>query len=149
LKNLERFTLSESNLTDKGLQMISLNHSKLEVLDLNNTPITSQGFKYIGNLKKLSELSLLGTNVDDEAVGYISELENMHILVLMNTKITDKCIPDLMKLKKLSQLYITNTNITEKGYKTLKDYYKKNNLDVWVIWDPNDLPRGGGVDDLR
>ena len=37
----------------------------------------------------------------------------------------------------------------KKGEEVAQDYYKKNNLDVWVIWDPNDLPRGGGVDDLR
>lgn len=140
LKDLRVLSLENTNLTDKGLQMVCLNHPELERLILNNTPITSEGLKYICKLKKLNFLELRGTQIDDEAPVYLSELENMVNLTIANTKITDKSIPYLMKFPKIGTLIIVRTQITKEGAQVLKDHYEKSKTGTVVYWDPKTAP---------
>ncbi len=135
-KKLRVLDLENTNLTDKGLQQICLNHPNLERLLLNNTPVTSEGLKYIGKLKKLQILELRATKIHDEAVVYLSEIKNISTLELSNTDITDKSISYLMNFKKLGLMYIVHTKITKEGAQILIDHYKKLTSREIVSWDP-------------
>ncbi len=135
-KKLEILSLEDTNLTDKGLQEICLNHPNLERLFLNNTPVTSEGLKYIGRLQKLQVLELRATKIDDDGIKYLSEMNNIGTLELSNTDITDKSIPYLMNFKKLGLMYIVHTKITKEGAQVLIDHYKKLTSREIVSWDP-------------
>lgn len=140
LKDLRVLSLENTNLTDNGLQMICMNHPNLERLILNNTPITSEGLKHIGKLKKLNFLELRGSKIDDEATVYLSELENIVNLTIANTKVTDKSVPYLMKFPKIGTLIIVRTQITKEGSQVLKDHYEKSKSGTVVYWDPKTAP---------
>jgi len=135
-KKLEILSLEDTNLTDKGLQKICLNHPNLERLFLNNTPVTSEGLKYIGKLEKLQILELRATKIDDKAAVYLSEMKNIDTLELSNTNISDKSIPSLMNFKKLGLMHIVHTEITREGAQVLIDHYKKITSREIVSWDP-------------
>ncbi|MGI8981417.1 MAG: hypothetical protein ACR2FY_19495 [Pirellulaceae bacterium] len=67
LKNLKKLRVSETIISNAGLERISLLTS-LESLDLSSTQVTDKGLVHLRRLVNLKELSLKNTNVTDKGV---------------------------------------------------------------------------------
>lgn len=140
LKKLRVLTLHKTNLTDDGLQMISQNFLKLEKLEINNTNVSSEGFRYISKLSKLQDLELRSTKIDNKSIQYLCELNNLGYLGLSSTKISNDSIPYLKQFRAIKVMFIINTQISKEGYLSIQDHYKKINPKISIVWDPNDVP---------
>ena len=70
MHRLELLTLSDTNVTDRGIEAIGkLKH--LTFLSLDGTSVTDRSMKWIGSLKNLDSLSMNGTQITDAGTTYL------------------------------------------------------------------------------
>ena len=72
--NLEHLEVSDSKLTDAGLERLVVDCPKLRRLTLDHTAVTSQGLRLIGALSQLEQLRCYGTTIDDSVVKHFRSL---------------------------------------------------------------------------
>ena len=119
LPDLQRLSLSDTRVSNKGLALIS-NLIRLEWLFLNNTPVTDAGLTHLQRLTNLQRLTLDGTGVTDAGMVYLEGLSQLDLLSLNNTELTDAGLIHL-SLTKLVNLYVDDTKVTDKGIRDLYD----------------------------
>lgn len=122
MHNLQRLFLSNTPVTNDGLQCISHPTSccrQLKRLTLTGTQITDDGIVGLECLPLLESLILVDTHVSDRAIEQIAQLSNLKILWLDGTHVTDACIDQLLRLPKLGRLHLNRTAITDEGAEKL------------------------------
>ena len=117
---LEKLIISESNLTDQGLQYISQGFSNLIYLSLpESARITSVGIAHIAQMKSLRELHLHNCRgINDESVRKLAEAKsNITSLNLSgNYQIGDNALKYYGASElSLQELYLSCCNITDEG----------------------------------
>jgi hypothetical protein len=118
LRNLEWLLLSDTRVTDVGLQHLS-DLQNLIVLDLSGCQVTDSGLKHLRGLKSLGSLILNRTLVTDEGIEYLHPIPNLVYLELNGTRVTDMGIDSLKDLQQLTKLSLSNTDVGDYGLKPL------------------------------
>ncbi len=136
LKNWEVLTAENYQISNKNFNYLCENNTKLEILNLRNQPISSEGLRSLHKLKSLEVLFLRNTKITDEGVKLMSELDSIYFLDLSHNYITDASIKYFKKMEKLNSLFIGDTLITQEGYDSLKKYFKERNRKVILEWFP-------------
>jgi internalin A len=142
LKNLHRLFLTDAQVSDEGVAMLTklpvsqlkLRGSRItdraidslvdakftfEWLDLTNTRVTDAGVKRLSAFKKLYFLWLNGTAITDASVKEIARLEKLQSLHLNGTAITDACMREIAGLKQMNVLSLARTKVSHVGVKDL------------------------------
>jgi hypothetical protein len=70
---------------------------RLEILNLNNTPIGDAGLVHITGLSHLRDPSLDGTGVTDSGLAYLKGLSKLRVLNLQRTAVTDAGVEALRR----------------------------------------------------
>ena len=96
LTNLNRLSLSWTNVTDAGLVQLK-GLTNLRELDLSFTRVTDAGLVHLKGLTKLKTLFLGGKNITDAGLVHLKEMTNLQKLTLRGTKITDAGVAELQK----------------------------------------------------
>jgi len=117
-KSLTHVCLSNTNITDDGLQALT-NCSGLEILRLRNTDVTDSGLKHLASMSNLRTLRLDNTLISGTGLLHLSNLTNLSDLSLRGTDITDLDLQHLRNLKNLNSLNLRKTNISSQGIEHL------------------------------
>lgn len=124
LKNLISLDVSNSQFLDMNPNRISdvgvreLKDCKnLASLNLGRTDVTGAGLK---NLPNLTALILDGTKLTDETARELQNLNHLRMLSLANTPIKDAGVNEITKLKNLQSLGLANTQVVGEGIKQMK-----------------------------
>ncbi len=92
----------------------------LEVLLLNNKPVTDTGVEHIAKLTALKRLSLLGCRVTNEGLAHLASLASLTDLDLgRNQGVSDEGLPYLTGLP-LTKLNLGGTAVSDAGAEHLK-----------------------------
>jgi serine/threonine protein kinase len=116
LRDLQSLNVDGTDVTDEGFKQLEL--QKLGGLDLSDTRVTNQGLDYISSLmKRIDWLSLRGTDITDGGMSRLSSLRHLVTLNLSNTKLTDVGLAQIeeLRLPRLSKIDVAQDEITNSG----------------------------------
>lgn len=120
LSGVEWLVLTNSEVTDSGLNHVTKLH-QLQTLHLNgSTSITDEGIRLLSQSTNLKRLDLSGTAISDKALLHLSRCSNLVALELNSTDISDEGIRNLATLSKLKELHLNDTNVSEAGASSLR-----------------------------
>jgi len=117
LKNLDTLALTNSALTDAGVEKIVQSFPNLVELDLSsNTNMTGAAMKLIAGLGKLERLTLLQNRFNDLNTRRLSKLPHLRALDLRgNMEAGDMTLDVVGKLPQLTALKHRSTAVTDAG----------------------------------
>lgn len=124
------YLVTRNETTDDKVAGIGSIRDNLAHLELDNTQITDEALKYVGDLPRLTRLNLSNTKVSDAGIKHLAGLENLTYLNLYGTEVGDGAVGDLSKIKSLEKVFLWKSKITDKGVKQLE----KQLPDAEVIW---------------
>ncbi|MBS0202032.1 MAG: hypothetical protein JSS49_03970 [Planctomycetes bacterium] len=135
--------LSPGELDGEVLELLKL-LPKLEVLNLNDLPITDDHLLIVGRLKSLRELSLNGTQITDAGLKSLGALTGLESLSVCRTRLTNAGLKHLAPLRRLKDLNffdtaVTNQAVTEQFAGRVKVFASEPS--GIVPGDPSKLPR--------
>lgn len=102
--------------TDELLKWICQTFPNLEVLMVQESPITSAGLAEIAGLARVEYVDFRATNLDDRAAESLSRLPNLESLILSETLLTDAAIPVLMNNTSFTTLGVSGTDVSREAY---------------------------------
>ncbi len=115
MARLERLDLGANpELTDLGLAYLK-GLTKLETLRLWDTNISDKGMELISELKQLRWLYLGGTTITDAGLSFVKKLTLLRGLDLRATHISDRGLKPLNALQNLEWLDLSETPIDGSG----------------------------------
>ena len=124
---LKKLRLARNQVSDAGLETISV-CSSLEELDLSeDSSITDAGMAHLAKLRELKKLNLWRVQISDDGALMLAPLTKLEWLNLDNTKLSDSGLPVLKNMTALTFLHLGSTQITAAGaselfhLKSLKD----------------------------
>ncbi len=89
LKNLESLDIDYNKaVTDKGVESLLRNKSKIVSLSLKNVPVSDEAVKSVSKLPELKELHLNNTAISDKAMKYLAD-SKIQSLDIYGTKVSD------------------------------------------------------------
>lgn len=92
----------------------------LRSLAVTNTSVGQTTFRHLAGLSRLEWLDLQDTPLTDGAVRHLSAFSHLERLNLLNTKITDASLPHLARFTRLKWLNVGGTGVTAAGLAYLK-----------------------------
>jgi hypothetical protein len=111
--------LRGSGVSDAGVSHLA--GAKLQNLLLDDTRITSEGLRFLGNSSELRSLSLNGTQISDDGLAYLAGLTHLGNLHLHGTPITDDGLQRLEAIASLRYLELgENRGVTDAGVERLQ-----------------------------
>ena len=126
-------SINITDFNDKSVeQLINIKDNIVE-LDLSNTKITDNVFKYIKDFKNLTILKLDNTNISGEKANILSNLPNLKKISLVNTPFDFKYISNFYKYPNL-----TNVNL-----------FKSDKQNIQKISIPDSLKQIFNLGDLK
>jgi hypothetical protein len=125
LPSLKHLSLRQCvNLTNQGIQQLSLSHPGLTALDLSDIAITD---REIGPLTNLTSLHSFNTQITDAGISLLTNLTTLHIA---GAEITDGDLSFLIPLTHLTDLHLSKVQITDAGVAYLNTLTKLTYLHV-------------------
>ncbi|MHB1035957.1 MAG: leucine-rich repeat domain-containing protein [Pirellulales bacterium] len=126
LEPLECFTqLQElrlsSPITDEGLKHVG-KLRRLEILVLRDSPITDAGLQHLAGLNKLRDVGLFGTKLTDAGLQHLVRLPALRSLGLSHNRITDAGLRMLEGMTQLKSLDLNHTEISDAGLDCLRGF---------------------------
>jgi Ran GTPase-activating protein (RanGAP) involved in mRNA processing and transport len=139
---LEQLFFRRYRFGDKGVQSLaqtlSLNNSRIVILDLQSNGITDEGAGYLAEMlktnKNLQRLLLGGNEISDRGVQHLANVITHHnttlvsLLVRGHTLVSDLSVDALVEMLKhhqtLNWLDIQECNLSEKGKERLRQVVK-------------------------
>ena len=106
--------------------------SKLEALDLSQTPIEGQGLTSLKNLSHLRRLDLWGSKIMPGKLDVLADL-NLQEINLNSTEADDSVLALLQKPKSLTALSLAATKITRKSLPYLQSLQKLEKLSLATL----------------
>jgi Leucine-rich repeat (LRR) protein len=103
---LQKLLLNNTKINGAELKTIFQNCSKLEVLDLDDTPITYDDLQGIGNCQNLENISLSATEITDKALQHLKNFPKLCFLNL-NKNITDAALEQFKQTCRKPNAFIT------------------------------------------
>jgi Leucine-rich repeat (LRR) protein len=117
---LRQLRVSQSQLSDQGLEHLAKLKS-LTVLDLSeNSQIFDGGLQHLSSMRQLTSLNLWRVNITDSGVEHLAGLTNLESLNLDNTQISDSGLQHLSRMTKLKFLHLGSTFISDAGLSQLE-----------------------------
>lgn len=117
IDDLEVLSITNSGITDAGVQLLADAFPNLRELDLSsNTNLTGQAMRSITSLEKLERLTLLQNRFNDLHCRRLSSLPELRALDLRgNMEVGDMTLRVLGKLPKLSGFKHRSTVVSDRG----------------------------------
>lgn len=110
---LRAISLSRTQLTSGGVQMLSEKYPTLEVIALDEVALDAAAVAALSQLQKLTDLSLCDCGLDDASAAPLSELKQLRVLNLSgNDLITDAVIKSFGTVAELRTLNVSGTQFT-------------------------------------
>lgn len=128
IQTLKQLDLSRSSLSDRNIDQLK-DMVYLQVLYINGTSVTSDGFKYLSGLKSLHKLNASRLNINDSAIPHIMNLPIVYLDCSV-TQISDKGCATLAHLPYLANLNVRATPIGDAGLAALVKAPRLKTLDV-------------------
>ena len=104
-------------------------------LDINAVSLSSLSNQQLNVLQEIDDniawLNLANTQINDEAFKFISQCKNVLKLNLANTSVSNKAVDDLKKMSKLQYLNIIGTRIDDAGLLQLCEMGFLKNIYCW------------------
>jgi hypothetical protein len=119
LSRLEELNLNETPVTDAAMAQVG-GSKRLEKLELHHAKITDSGLRDIAKLPRLRRLRLSATEIGDNGVRQLRNLKHLHDLDLEHTRITDAALSDVACLAELERLNLSLTPVTQQGFPQLE-----------------------------
>jgi hypothetical protein len=115
--------LTGQPVTDKDIGSLRLSRclNCIECLNLSDTNLTDDGLKIISTLPRLYWLQLRNTQVTENGLNALSGAPSLEMLEISGTSIDDQAIPILASFRKLKHLLILRTRITDDGLQKLRE----------------------------
>jgi internalin A len=108
---LREITLNSANV-DNSVMPLMKKWTKLDLLDISDTTIGSEGVKSLVGHPSMTRLYMKNcVNLDDSCGLYAAQIPKLGHLVLGNTRIGDRCIKNLAG-SNVGALYLKETKIT-------------------------------------
>jgi|GEM_PF-4659772 len=114
LSRLQKLTLNESRVTNESLKVIG-ELTDLKTLLLEKTAITAEGLESLTSLKSLEHVSLAGCSLGDDGAAAIGRMTSLLFLDLRQSDISDAGLRSLTGLNRLQRLYLNGTNVSGEG----------------------------------
>lgn len=144
LTKLQKLELRQTPISSLALSYLK-DLKGLKTLDLAETAaVGNEGLEHIKGLTGLENLSLWACNIDDKGLVNLKGMSKLKSLNLDKCSITDEGLKELVPLKNLEFLHIGSTQVTDAGLEYL--YGMKNLKKLVVTYLPG--VSGEGVDKL-
>lgn len=118
-------SLLETPLQTKDLDLLVQLKQQVVWLNVNNTNLTDDQLKTIGQLENLTHLDLSRNAITDTGIVHLFGLNNLESLNLYNTKVSKEITTLVNKLKQLKTIYLWQTLVPEEGISNLKSKFPK------------------------
>lgn len=110
---LRALSLSRTQLTGAGVQMLCGRYPSLEAIVLDDVALDAAAVAALSQLQKLTDLSLCGCGLDDASAATLSGLKQLRVLnISSNAAITDDLIKSLGTATELRTLNVSGTQFT-------------------------------------
>ncbi|MGV3607272.1 MAG: hypothetical protein ACO1RA_12780 [Planctomycetaceae bacterium] len=142
---LQILRLMDSEITGTGLLSFA-NHDALKILDLSGAKkLSKDAGRAIAAIPCLEVVTLDNCPISEQLLDGLCESKNLQCIELRYTKVSDEMIPSLVALSSLRVINICNTAVTAKGIAALG---RIQSLEKVVVCskDTGLLP---GIDELR
>lgn len=114
LKNLESLDIDYNKaVTDKGVESLLRNKSKIVSLSLKNVPVSDEAVRSISKLPELKELHLNNTAISDKAMKYLAD-SKIQSLDINGTKVSDIGLKYLGKNKSIKFICVSQCPLITK-----------------------------------
>lgn len=131
LTGLIELDLSNTDVDDAGVKVLSKSLTKISRLDLSRTVIRGSCFSSLSNCKELKDLDLAANAIEDFVLSALPKaVPNLEKLDLSKTKITDKALEHVGKIKHLKRLKLSKNDISDKGLTFLSKLSDLKKLDL-------------------
>ncbi|MBI1269185.1 protein kinase [bacterium] len=114
LKNLKSLDIDYNKaLSDKGVESLLRNKSKIVSLSLKNVPISDEAIKSASKLPELKELRLNNTAITDKAMKYLAD-SKVQSLDIYGTRVSDIGLKYLSKSKSIKLICVNQCPLITK-----------------------------------
>lgn len=118
---VRRLNYKDEDIYDIHLVWIVKRIQSIEILDLDNTCITSEGLLELSKLQELKELSLKGlSNIGDEVIANLAIIPSLSFLHLGGASVTLGGLKGLKEAKHLRELILSSTVWTDEQVEELE-----------------------------
>jgi len=114
------FSLSESELSSRDLDLLLNIQEQLIWLNLSNSGIKDEHLEKIGQLENLIKLDLSENSISDSQIQHLSKLTHLESLNLYNTHVSEVLLEVLPNFKKLRKIYLWKTRVNDSSISILK-----------------------------
>jgi hypothetical protein len=89
--------------------------TRLQILDLSKSAVTSEQLAALSGLSQLTTLQLNKTSTSDDDIRHFHGMKVLESLYVGDTKITDKALAEIAKIKSLTILDLSNNDLKDLG----------------------------------
>jgi internalin A len=118
--NLERLSLSFSQLGDNGCTFLRTLTNLKQLVIVGTTALSQESMANLANLENLESLHLVATSVPDAGLTHLRNLRRLKVLDLSSSQISDDGLQHLKDLRQLESLSLQGTSVTGRGFVALK-----------------------------
>jgi len=134
-----KLDLGYKAVTDEVLEKILMIFPNVSQLDLDHTPVTDAGMKYLEKIESLKDLDLSNLQITAVGLQSVGKLKNLEKLDIFNTEVTNDGLKELGRLTKLTDLNLAfSYGSTDAGLVHLEGLKNLSHLSL-----PDDLTKGG------
>jgi internalin A len=120
LPHLAHLDLSQTRITDLGLQQLKSAPAIVELNLYYAEQITDEGLAAVKGWKKLKRINLRGTKVTDTTLEHLSHVKTLEAIDVGFAQITDVGLDHLASLTSLKELVIGGNKLTDTGLQALR-----------------------------
>jgi hypothetical protein len=120
LPHLAHLDLSQTRITDLGLQQLKSAPGIVELNLYYAEQITDEGMAAVKGWKKLKRVNLRGTKVTDTTLEHLSHVATLEAIDVGFAQITDVGLDHLASLPNLKELVIGGNKLTDTGLQALR-----------------------------
>jgi uncharacterized membrane protein len=122
--------VSLSSLSNQQLNVLQEIKDNIAWLNLANTQINDQAFKFISQCKNVLKLNLANTNTSSIAVNDLKKISKLQYLNIVGTRIDDAGLTELCEMGSLKNIYCWSSKVTPNGVESCKKKYPKVKIDI-------------------
>ncbi len=122
--------VSLSSLSNQQLNVLQEINDNIAWLNLANTQINDQAFKFICQCKNVLKLNLANTNTSSIAVNDLKKISKLQYLNIVGTRIDDAGLMQLCEMGSLKNIYCWSSKVTPNGLEYCKKKYPKVKIDI-------------------
>jgi uncharacterized membrane protein len=117
---LDISAVSLSSLSHQQLNVLKEIDDNIAWLDLANTQINDQAFKFISQCKNVLKLNLANTSTSNNAVNELKKMSKLQYLNIIGTRIDDAGLMQLCEMGSLKNIYCWGSKVTPNGVENCK-----------------------------